>query len=127
MHWGLVAILFFRNFSCLGLLGKVDFGWEEDVGKTAKACSRFGHELSGWPVGPKARAARLSQHGRWSHTKTRRHEGWEIGDRRWGGILDFEFWMLVAGLRVVLGLGLSGRGQCFPGERREKALRTGTG
>jgi len=67
-------------------------------GKTVKACSRFGHERKArWPVGPKARAARLSQHGKGgrilillrslsfegqvldvglgSHTKARRHEG----------------------------------------------------
>jgi hypothetical protein len=47
-----------------------------EVGKTAKACSRFGHERKArWAVGPKARAVRLSQHGRLSHTKARRHEG----------------------------------------------------
>jgi hypothetical protein len=49
----------------------------------------------------------------------------EDGEEFW--ILNFGFWMLAAGLRVVLGLGLSGLGRCFPGERREKALRTGTG
>jgi hypothetical protein len=48
------------------LVGLISFSlhfgcWEMGDGKTAKVCSRFGHERKArWPVGPKARAARLS-------------------------------------------------------------------
>jgi hypothetical protein len=79
-----------------------DGRWEMGDGKTAKACSRFGHERKArWPVGPKARAARLSQHGRLSHTKARRHEGTKtrrrkMEDGRWKmGDGDFCFWLLL--------------------------------
>jgi hypothetical protein len=64
-------------------------------GKTARACSRFGHErIARWPEGPKARAARLSQHGRLSHTKTRRHEG---------GLLDVGWAWDAVGRGLALG------------------------
>jgi hypothetical protein len=83
MHWGLVAILFFRNFSPLSIqaareeLSRLLPGGrlKMEDGKTAKACSRFGHERS--EVARRAEGAGGAPESTWemvSHegTKTRR-------------------------------------------------------
>ena len=77
--------------------------WEIEDGKTAKACSRFGHERS--EVARRAEGAGGSPESTWemvSHegTKARRHEGGKMGDRRWGGILNFGFWILNGEMEV---------------------------
>jgi hypothetical protein len=93
MHWGLVAILFFRNFSRLSIQGAREElsrllpGRRLKMEKRRRLVAVLDMSEAKWPVGPKARAARLSQHGRWSHTKARRHEGGEMGR-------NFEFWIL---------------------------------
>ncbi|TAE89004.1 MAG: hypothetical protein EAZ81_13240 [Verrucomicrobia bacterium] len=78
-------------------------GEEIEDGKTAKACSRFGHERS--EVARRAEGAGGAPESTWemvSHegTKARRHEGGKMGDRRWGGILNFGFWILNGEMEV---------------------------